>query len=122
MAETKAKGTAKTPATSRRKFKDIESNFVIIDDLDEPNHRPEIEGALVDVSSQTFPSQNGPQTVGRYKLQDDAGKNWTVLGSTSLDDLMRNVALGTYVKIAYGGTTKSRGGRNVKQYQVQVAE
>lgn len=131
VSETKSRksapATAEPAKSTGRKFKEIEQHFVILDDQpteeDGPTHVAQIEGTLTDVSSQTFRQSDNrePAEVGRYKLMDDDGVTWTVLGSTSLDDQMSVVAVGTYVRISYKGTIRSSNKRNVKQYKVETA-
>lgn len=102
---------ASTKAPSERKFTKIETNFVRL----EPGNS--VEGKVVSRDETKFP--NG--TVGRYVIATDKG-DVTILGSVQLDDLMSKIEDGQYVRITLGGTTKTGGGRNLKNYTVEVAD
>jgi hypothetical protein len=104
-----------------RNRKEISTSFVKIGgDKDEVK---ELEGTLMDVSSQAF--ANG--SVGRYRVKPDdqegeESKEFTFLGSTVIDDLMRQVEPGTYFWLTYTGKAKTGNNRYVNQFKLEVEE
>lgn len=104
------------PAKSRT-FEKIQTNFKSLEKGES------VEGTLIAKESQNFPGQSEP--VGRYKIETTADSGElrivTILGSVQLDDLLNQVQEGSYLRITFTGNTKSRSGRNVKTYDVEVA-
>lgn len=74
----------------------------------------EVEGKLVERG--TVPFANG--RVGRYYVEAADGRKIGVLGSMVLDDYMNDVEIGTEVRIVYRGTERTKGKRDMKQYDV----
>ena len=99
---------------SQRNFRTVDTNFVKLEDVGSS-----VEGTLIEKSSMTFP---GGGVVGRYKLEQDDGTIQTVMGSTALDDLLEAVPEGVYLRVTYTGDQKTRAGRKVKQYRLEIAD
>ena len=77
----------------------------------------QVEGVLESAGIEQF--QNA--TVGRYTLVSFDGRK-AFLGSTVLDRMMSHVKEGQYVRVIYSGDETSKGGRKVRQWQVEVAD
>jgi hypothetical protein len=77
-----------------------------------------IEGTLVEARD----IQIRGNEARRYKLRQDGGTLISFHGSIEIDDKMREVQDGQYVRITLMGETPTSGGNNVKQFNVEVAQ
>lgn len=115
MQKTPTPPATKMPMTVKNRiFRTVESDFVHLE------KGVPVEGVLVKIVPVPFASGD---TVNRYTLQPEGeGSSMQILGSVHLDDLLSNVALGTYVRITLLEPKKSSAGRIVKQYQLDISE
>lgn len=100
---------------SEKKYREIEAEFI---NLGPTN--PSVEGTIL--SRDSVPFRGGP--VGRYLLEREDGSRVKVLGSTQLDDKMREIPDGADVYIAFTGlgqqTDKDK--QPMKEFRVFVAD
>jgi hypothetical protein len=94
-----------------RKFTEVKSSFV---NLTIPGEQA--EGTYIRQETASFREGDAP----KYILQGDDGAFLSVLGSTSLVELMATVEPGTYVRITFVGTTPTRTGRPLKDFKVEI--
>jgi hypothetical protein len=64
----------------------------------------------------------GPNKSRLYYLKGEDGDQFSVWGSTVLDNRMDFVNLGDYIRITYKGTQKNKRGQDTKIYKVEVAK
>lgn len=79
-----------------------------------------IEGTLVDVRDGNFFRPDGSRSK-VYEIETSDGSRKTLFGSMVLERLMKQVQIGSKVKIVYRGTIRTKSGRMAKSYDVYVA-
>lgn len=57
--------------------------------------------------------------VGAYQIQVDEEMTLSILGTTVLDRLFRQIPIGNEVQVTYTGSAPTKVGRNVKQFAVR---
>lgn len=102
-----------TTAPKGRSFQEVTTDFFKFE-----NFEDSVEGVLLEKSTQQF--REG--VVGRYAVQSDASdKPTTFLGSTAIDDLLKNIPEGTYIRLTYVGEIATRSGMKMKDMKLEVA-
>lgn len=99
--------------TTGRKFRTVEANFVKLNEIGDS-----VEGFLIEKSEQQFTES----AVGRYKIECDDGSQTSFLGSTDMDDKLGLIEIGQYIRVTLAGTVKSRNGRDIRQFTVEVSD
>lgn len=102
---------AKENKTNNEEWKKIEADIFKFE-----NEGDVIEGILIDVDE----SSNYNNKV--YKIEKADGKTSVVFGTTVLDTNMKNVSLGTHVRILFIGTKPNNkvGQNDIKLFEVFV--
>ena len=93
----------------KRNYQEVELETGTVWDKKEP-----IEGQLLGTEHNVGPNDSTMYTVA---VGDDEVKVW---GSTVLDDKLKNVKPGSFVKIEYEGKLKSKKGTEYHSYKVFV--
>lgn len=86
----------------------------------DPDEIQVIEGTLMEKGTQTFTRGQQVTVVGKYKVQFDDGSEAGFLGSQAIDDLLRRVEIGTYIRLAYTDTIQTKQGQKMKQFNLEV--
>lgn len=76
-----------------------------------------IEGVLISIDE-----DSGKFNSMIYHIENDKGEQIVVFGSTILNDRMKYIKEGDYLKIVYKGITKNSNKQDVKLYDVYKGE
>lgn len=105
-----------TPKTERR-FQELESNFFLFKEAGD-----KAEGVIKRLDDIVFVKAGKESTVGKYELVDDDGNLVTIHGSTQMDDKLRSVPDGAYVRIEYVGEGQTSSGQKLSKFKVEMEQ
>ncbi len=77
-----------------------------------------IEGTLKGKGSIEFEEN----TVGQYSIEADNGVLYGVLGGKIIDEAMKDVEVGAYIRIIFLKEDKTRAGQPIRLFDVLIAE
>lgn len=88
------------------------------------HEKDSVEGVLAKKGNVTFrATANKPETVvGKYELTDDEGVTRMILGTTQLDQMLGVVDDGTYVRVTYTGSVRTKSGMSLRQFDVETSD
>jgi len=88
--------------------------------IEPKNWKPETQGDCIEGTlTAKAPSLRYPETQ-QYGLLTIKGENFTIFGSTILDDRMEHVNVGNKIKMVFNGLIKNKKGQDTKTFDVFV--